>query len=635
MLQSIHDKAKGWFAYLIVGFISIPFVFWGINEYLGGGSKLLAAQVNGEDISMESFKRSLQVQRDRMREMFGGNVPAEMLEGPAIRQSVVEGMIRDELLRQFAESNNFQVSDAVLAEEIRSLPVFQDNGRFSPEKYTQLLASRRMDKVGFEQDLRYGLRLQQFADAVRSSDFLTPSEQQTFYQLSGQEREIELATVELTKVKETLTVTDDEVTSYYDANQAEFLSEEKVKLSYILLDPADVVENTEVTDEAVRSFYDQQQDRFVTPEARSVSHILLKKSEGVSDEDLDAKVAQIQARLAEGSRFADVAREFSEDALSAEEGGDLGVIYPGDLDPDLEKVIFSSNTGEPSAPIPTGQGIQFVLVNGIEASQQKTFEEVREQARLELKQRESDSKLLGFSEQLLTLTYENPESLAIAGDALGIDVQTTGWVTRMSGDGVASDSEVRKAAFSDEVLKGSKNSDLIDLPGGSQVVVRVAAHEPSKTLPLIEVKERVTAIVTDRKARAKARETGESLMAKAATVGVRQAAEDDAYTTYTPALKIARRDNTVPPEVSERAFKMSQPADGASTREATQLANGDYVIIQLNKVDMPADSVDGADPQATSLLADVNGQRAFEAIYRVMESEADIKIFSDNFSDSR
>ena len=45
MLQNIHDKAKGWVAYLIVGFIAVPFALFGISSYLGGSGSLVAATV--------------------------------------------------------------------------------------------------------------------------------------------------------------------------------------------------------------------------------------------------------------------------------------------------------------------------------------------------------------------------------------------------------------------------------------------------------------------------------------------------------------------------------------------------------------------------------------------------------------
>lgn len=635
MLQSIHDKAKGWFAYLIVGFISIPFMLWGINSYLGGGDKLLAAQVNGEDISLEAFQRALQLQRERMREMFGGNVPQEMLDGPAIKQTVVEGMIRDELLRQFAENSNFRVADQQLATEIRSIPVFQENGEFSAEKYTQLLASRRMDKVAFEQDLRFGMRLQQFSDALQSSEFLTAEELKTFAQLSGQQRNLELATVDLEQVRAGVEVSDEQMAEYYESHQDRFQSDEKVKLAYLALNPEDVVAGVEVSEDAVQTFYEQEKDRFRTPEARLVSHILIKSQDGRAEADLQAKADEAVQKLASGTSFDTVAKELSEDTLSADAGGDLGEVYPGDLDPALDKVIFTLAEGKYSDPVMTAQGVQIVSVREIKPGVQKSYEDVRDEAELELKRREADTKLLSLSEQLLTLTYENSDSLDIAADAIGIPVKTTDWITRTGGEGLGQEARVRELAFSDEVLQSAQNSDVVELDDGRQIVIRVVEHQPASTLPYEEVSAQVKGLLTLDKAREEARNIGLNLLASAQEAGLESAAAEVSAAEYSPAVTAGRRDESMPADVLEKAFKMTHPSGEKPAHDSLQRANGDYVVIQLNKVEPSEAADDKLIAQARSVLAGVNGQRAFDAIYRYMESKAEIKIFTENFAENR
>ena len=56
MLQSIRDKAQGWFAWAIVILISVPFALWGIQEYLGVGAEPVMASVNDRDIKERNLK---------------------------------------------------------------------------------------------------------------------------------------------------------------------------------------------------------------------------------------------------------------------------------------------------------------------------------------------------------------------------------------------------------------------------------------------------------------------------------------------------------------------------------------------------------------------------------------------------
>lgn len=630
MLQTIHDKSKGWLAYVIVGFISIPFMLWGINSYLGGGDKLLAAQVNGEDISLQSFQRSLQMQRDRLREMFGGNVPAEMLEGAAIKQSVVETMVRDELLRQFAEEQNFQISGDQVASEIRSLPVFHENGKFSTTKYTQLLESRRMDKLGFESDIRYGMRLQQFRDAVQSSEFLTSAEYEQFKALTEQKRTVAYSVIEVTALEDSVELSEQQIAEYYEANKGSYLSEEKVTLEYVELNPDSVVEDIKVSADEVRAFYEQESDRFKTPEARKVSHILVKRGEGVTDEQLQAKAEEISQKLSAGEAFEDVARALSEDTFTAEKGGDLGLIYPGDLDAALESAIFAADLGASSEAVKTGQGIQFVKVTDIQASVQKTFDEVKSEAELELKQRQADTELLKLSEQLLTLTYENPESLDIAADAIGAEVKTTEWTTRATGTGIAAESKVREAAFSDDVLKSNRNSDVLEFENGTQVVVRIKEHKAASTLPLDEVEGQVKAKLLAKETRAKSLELGDAMAASVRSgEALKTAAANVAGTRYVEQVAVSRQSEDQSAELVGHVFKMNHPTADTPAVSSFQMANGDYVVVELYSVETPA--VEGSEnPEITEILSATYAERAFDAIYRFMESKAEIKIFNEN-----
>jgi len=71
MLQNIHDKAKGWLAYTVVFLISVPFALFGINSYLGGGDKLIAATVNGEEIPFRDVQNELLQQKQRLSSILG------------------------------------------------------------------------------------------------------------------------------------------------------------------------------------------------------------------------------------------------------------------------------------------------------------------------------------------------------------------------------------------------------------------------------------------------------------------------------------------------------------------------------------------------------------------------------------
>lgn len=117
-------------------------------------------------------------------------------------------------------------------------------------------------------------------------------------------------------------------------------------------------------------------------------HILIKLSEVVSEKDAKRKMDGIKERLDNGTKFEEMARQYSEDG-SANNGGDLGWVNPGDTVPPFEKAMNALGLGEISEPILTSFGWHIIQV--IERRQQDmTKEASRLKARQEIRVRKSE-----------------------------------------------------------------------------------------------------------------------------------------------------------------------------------------------------------------------------------------------------
>ncbi len=117
-------------------------------------------------------------------------------------------------------------------------------------------------------------------------------------------------------------------------------------------------------------------------------HILIKLSEVVSEKDAKRKMDSIKERLDNGAKFEELARQFSEDG-SANNGGDLGWVNPGDTVPPFEKAMNTLGLGEISEPVLSPFGWHIIQV--LERRQQDmTKEASRLKARQEIRARKSE-----------------------------------------------------------------------------------------------------------------------------------------------------------------------------------------------------------------------------------------------------
>lgn len=117
-------------------------------------------------------------------------------------------------------------------------------------------------------------------------------------------------------------------------------------------------------------------------------HILIKLSEVVSEKDAKRKMDGIKERLDNGTKFEEMARQYSEDG-SANNGGDLGWVNPGDTVPPFEKAMNALGLGEISEPVLSTFGWHIIQV--IERRQQDmTKEASRLKARQEIRVKKSE-----------------------------------------------------------------------------------------------------------------------------------------------------------------------------------------------------------------------------------------------------
>ena len=117
-------------------------------------------------------------------------------------------------------------------------------------------------------------------------------------------------------------------------------------------------------------------------------HILIKLSEVMSEKEAKRKMDGIKERLDNGTKFEDMARQYSEDG-SANNGGDLGWVNPGDTVPPFEKAMNALGLGEISEPVLSPFGWHIIQV--LERRQQDmTKEASRLKARQEIRARKSE-----------------------------------------------------------------------------------------------------------------------------------------------------------------------------------------------------------------------------------------------------
>jgi peptidyl-prolyl cis-trans isomerase D len=623
MLQSIHDKLKGWVAGVVLGAIGLVFVFWGINWTLS--SPTYAAKVNGEEISANEVRQSYQQELAKMERT--SNVPLDDAMRNEVKQRVLDDYVNGEALVTRADELGYRVSDQELLEEMSKVPAFQVDGKFDQAHALAVLNAQGRSVSEIEAAFRRDAKLRQLDTALTASSFVTAAELKEFTALTRQQRELAWMTLSADKYAATATPDDAAVKAYYEAHKSDYMTPETVNLRFVELSLAQLASKVSVDDAQLKAYYDEQKaktpERFVQAERRRVSHILLAVDNPKDDAAVKAKADGILKRVQAGEDFSKLAKEFSQDPGSAAQGGDLGWSERKNFVGPFADAAFGMKVGEIKGPVKTEFGYHILKLDGIEPPSVKTFEQAKDDLAIEYKRNEAERLFNNAQDQLADAALQNATDIDVVAKKAGLAVQDTANFSRSDGGGALGKVQaVIDAAFSPDVLDGHLSS-LVEVDKGRGVVLHATDHKMPQQRPLEAVRTDVIA--------AWKKQRGIELASAAAADAVKRLNAGEAWdavakslgVTVQPPKFIARSDQQVPMEIRVSVFKSAKPAQ-KPLYSNLRLTDGDAAVLSLSGV---REDPSAAAMNAAGLRAQYAADLAsFEARSYAAAARADAKV---------
>lgn len=634
MLQLIRERAQGLVVWTIVGLIIITFALFGLSSYMSGTTKVNVATVNDVEITQTEFLQAYQNYQQRLQQMLGKNYNPAMFKEEVIKQQVLDGLITRQVLNQALDDEGFGASPGQIVTKIHSIDSFFDeNGKFSPEQYKRVLALQGMNSAMFEQRVAQDIADEQLYAGLMRSAFVTPKQIETQTKLEGQKRDVDYILVKHQSFIKSQEVSAEDIEKYYTENKSEFMTPEMVSVEYLELNINEVAKDYEVSDDEIRQQYEQNQKLYESePEQRKASHILIAINDKTDEATAKSEIEKVYERLMNGEDFAVVAKEVSQDPGSASQGGDLGFFGRGVMDKAFENTAFSLKKGEISKPVKSAFGYHIIKLTDIKAGKVTPLKDVKDKIKKELQIQKAEQKFYTDIDTLNNLTYETPDSLQPAAEALGLTVKQGGWFTRRGGQGILHDPKLVNAAFSEEVLVNGRNSEMIELSDTHLVVLRKKDHKPSDVMELDKVRSRIESRLQRQQAIEKATELAKSFtdMLHAGETAEKVTKTDKAASFIKAGMvgrKPGKDDAKLRSDIREAAFTMPKPQDKPVSKQVA-LNNGDQAIVIVNKV------VDGsqAEKNGQQRLTAMYGNTSYDGFVKYLRKQADIEMFPENIS---
>jgi peptidyl-prolyl cis-trans isomerase D len=359
---------------IVVGILGIGMLLYlvpqGTNDL---NSADMVAQVGDQTISV------VDVQTQLNKSTRGSQIPPALQ--PIYTQQALDQLIDEKMLVLEADRMGLRVSDEEHADLLKKLvpTAFTGDTFIGMDRYSAEVQTRfQMTVPEFETEVKNALLQQKFqqlvTDGIRASD----DEVREEFRRENEKIKLDYALIKPADLQAKVDVSDADLAAYFDKNKAQYVVPERRTVDYALLDLAQLRQRSPVTEDDEKVYYQSHIDQYKLEDRAHVAHILFK-TVGMTDAEaaeVKKKAEDILNKAKHGGNFADLAKQNSEDTTK-DKGGDLGWIVRGQTVPEFEAAAFSLPKGSISDLVKTQYGFHIIQVIDRESARTQSLDEVK------------------------------------------------------------------------------------------------------------------------------------------------------------------------------------------------------------------------------------------------------------------
>ncbi len=499
---------------VIVAFVATSVVYFGASSLSGSGGPggTGVATVNGEEIPAERYRRVYQSYVEFYRQIYKERLTPEVADRLGIAQQVLDALIQDALIVQQAEREGLRVTHEEVSAHLWKVPEFQEDGRFSQQRYQEVLKRNRIDPNEFYASQSRVIQRRKMEALIKDGIHVTDDELRQAYAFRHEKVRAAWAAVEVAPLLARVTVADADVEPYLKSHQAQFTRPERRRIVYGVLSTKAFAQP--VSDADAEAYYKEHAAEFERPRRARAAHVLVRvppTGGSEAEEKSRAKVAEVIKRVRGGEDFAKLAREVSEDTATAAKGGELGLVGPGELVPQFEQALFALKKGEISPePVRTPFGYHAIKVVDVEPGGRQPLKEVAARIKEKLLAERSDKGARAKADEARPV-LAGAKDFPAEARRLGFELREA-TVARGDGlEGIGRDEALEDSVFG--LAPGGVSTPL--KTAGGYVIVKALESLPAGLPPLAELKPQIVEAIKRERAEALALERARALAAPA------------------------------------------------------------------------------------------------------------------------
>jgi len=357
MLDIMRKKKRMQHIVLWIVIIAVggSMVVWGVAIYGGGSNRSTlgsnAAFVDGRPISMKEFFDTYTQTITSLRGPDQTELDPELLRSLGISQQVLSLLIRNKIIEILAERLGITVTENEVQQAILRVPGVRVDGKFiGLQQYEWALRQMGTSIEAFEEEIRTTELSKKLTRTIADSLEISELELREEFSRAHQTVMVDYVLLEKDSFKKRVKAADADLEAYFEENMDSYRIKEKRRARYLLVQTSQILPNIQVSEEEIKNEWDKNP----LPETVEASHILFRVGNPSEEAEVRSRAEAVLKRAQAGEDFAALARQYSEDTTTADQGGYAGTFPRGQMVKEFEDAAFSMKPGEISGLVRTG-----------------------------------------------------------------------------------------------------------------------------------------------------------------------------------------------------------------------------------------------------------------------------------------
>jgi peptidyl-prolyl cis-trans isomerase D len=499
MLSSIREKLSTWVIGVLLFFVAVPLIFMGLGNYQTV-SETYAFKIDDQVITTAKLEQEVFQYRQALEKNFQGNIPPIYTDN-FIKNLTMEYMMRTILLDMTSRDLGLVYHNKSIIAKITNTSSFRDENGFNKDLYKRQLFKISMTPQNYERYIYQKEITEQLKNSITDTSFLTKSEEKNLIKFRHHKRQGSYFIIRRNDIAKSISITDDEISNYYDQNKGTFFSPEKAVFNYLDINKNDIIKGIKINDELIKNIYQKNSKDGIynIPAKYQILHLLISINQDFNTSEAKKTADKARAELLSGISFAEVVKLYSNDEETKINNGYLGEFILDDLPNYMSMKVKDLNVGDISNIIESSEGFHIISVKEKKPELNTSFSEIKDTIIEDYKREFGSRKYFDLTDEISEENFKENTTLKQLSDLYNLKINKSKTITRDNGYGLFNYNFIREIIFEEDILAKNKTTELIFVNDDRFIIAELDNLIKPEQLTLSESKEIIKSLLLTQK----------------------------------------------------------------------------------------------------------------------------------------